>query len=92
MKLKRPGHKHVHFGKCPTVKDTLEYAKKEGFTIASAYCCRCHHKWKMIFAPDKLPKNLTNGVHSLTMPDQPCIKCDRKRVIVTIKYKKLAYL
>ncbi len=87
MKCKRPGKKPVHFGQCKTVEATKRYALIEGFHIAKASCCACKFDWEMIVHPDKLPFKIHKGVQAFSMPDQPCVNCNVKRVILTIKGK-----
>lgn len=87
MKLKRPGHQPVSFGACPTSKLIKRYVLTEGFVIGKGGCCACGYEWDLIIRPEKLPVKLKPGIHALTMPDQPCVKCGKHRVTLTVRFE-----
>lgn len=87
MKLKRPGHKPVQFGACPTHALVKRYALKEGFVIGKGNCCACKHEWELILRPEQMPIKVDPGLHAFNMPSQPCVKCGKNRIVLTVRFK-----
>lgn len=85
----------MKFGCCTSQLALLGYLAVEGWILGVAKCTRCNHEWNMVVDMFKTSKETQIPIHKLGTGSfyyagQPCTKCGKEFVRVTLPKKEVS--